>query len=488
MNVVSTIVSANSDATAQASRQGRDTASKDKGSGFSETLGSFDKAPPARQNAGGNANAAKDDAQPQVAEDDAAPAQTLPPAPANQAQPVVSKPVTTPALFPVATGTVTVASQDPALPIITPDMTMEAPVVAAVPATTVPVTEAGNDTALAPVMSDLAKLVTALTKAASASVTSKTDGDTTEGATDEVMTDGDAVPASPANGNMDLLALLASTAMPPQSDQAPLQNAGSTQDAKPTLGNVSGALATDPLIESGATTTSVVRLQKQDAPGIDFHFETNEDGSTKVDVAKAAGDAIDVVQVVESRRFVGLAPTTNAAAITSAMSSDPDWATSMAGQTTNGPMIASTGQVVHVLKIQMAPVDLGHVTAALKLVGDELSVQLTAHTLKGYSELQKDSSSILDALKSQGFNVEQVTVSMASGADRQDTGTNNRQPDTGQQGAQHNQRGHEEKPQQQQSYRQASGNAREEAIVNDSTSTAETSVRPTSARPDLVYL
>jgi chemotaxis protein MotD len=485
MNVLTTIASANSDATAQASRQGRDT-SKGKGSGFSETLGSFDKAAPSRQSPYGDLNSPKDDAQPQpLAADTAADKAPTDPSRLTASTAVASAPI-----FQVIAKAVVAIPQDTVLPQVDADVMMEAPIVEQLPAATVAIQDVSNDNALAPVMSDLAKLVTALTKTVSASVLSKTDGATKGEATGEVA-DADAadVPVGPANENMDLLALLVSTAMPTESDQSSVQNVAPAQDKSQTLGSVSGAVATAPLVESGPTTTSVVRLQKQDTPGIDFHFETDEDGSTQVDVAKATGDAADVVQVVESRRFVGLAPATNAAAITSAMSSDPDWASSMAGQTNTGPMIASTGQVVHVLKIQMAPVDLGHVTAALKLVGDDLSVQLTAHTLKGYSELQKDSSSILDALKSQGFSVEQVTVSLASGADRQDNGTNNRQPsDGGQQSAQHNQRGQEEKPQQQQSYRQASGDARQEAIVHESTSTAETSVRASSARPDLVYL
>ncbi|NTF30878.1 flagellar hook-length control protein FliK [Rhizobium skierniewicense] len=484
MNVLTTIASANSDATAQASRQGRDNSSKGKGSGFSETLGSFDKAAPSRPSPRGDANTAKDDAQPQAVVDDPA-ADT---ASASPAQPTVSKATVPTPLFPAVANTIPAISQEAVLPLVNAEPTLEVPIIEPLSIATVPAQEISNDNALAPVISDLAKLVTALTKTASASVTAKTDGTGDADATDD-LTDADTVPAGPANQNMDLLSLLASTAMPAQTDQPPVQTVAVEQIGQQTSGALSGAMGTDPLVESGPTTTSVVRLQKQDTPGIDFHFETDEDGSTQVDVAKAAGDAVDVVQVVESRRFVGLAPATNAAAITSAMSSDPDWASSMAGQTNTGPMIASTGQVVHVLKIQMAPVDLGHVTAALKLVGDDLSVQLTAHTLKGYSELQKDSSSILDALKSQGFSVEQVTVSLASGADRQDNGTNNRQPsDGGQQSAQHNQRGQEEKPQQQQSYRQASGDARQEAIVHDNPSTAETSIRASSARPDLVYL
>jgi chemotaxis protein MotD len=335
------------------------------------------------------------------------------------------------------------------------------------------------------VITDLAKLVTALSKPSSTTA-APTTADTVDGSED--TDDADIALPETSTENNDLLSLLASTVMPV--DQPAQQKAApASNDASSTLATVSGATTVgDPLADGAVTGSPVVRLQKQDAPALDLHFDTNEDGSTKVDITKASGDVSDVVQVVESRRFVGMAQTSNAAAITTAMATDPQWATAMAGQTTNSPMISSTGQVVHVLKIQMTPGDLGHVTAAMKLVGDELSVQLTAHTLKGYSELQKDSSTILDALKSHGFSVENVTVTLASGTDRQDSGTSNRQPaDTGQQSAQQGQRGQEGKPQEQ-FYRRSGSNAREETISHDSVSQPEIPARVASVRPDHVYL
>ncbi|SCX16185.1 flagellar hook-length control protein FliK [Agrobacterium rosae] len=478
MNVLKTIPG-NAEIVSQASRQDRDSSSKRGGSGFSDTL---DKAAPSKQapaskSANSNVDAAQSAtaAQPDTAE---TPVTAVPTA-------AVNKTITTPGIFLEATNaTVAPPTTQTAIPVPF-DGLQNAKTVQAGPVAVAPLLEATDETVPLPVMSDLAKLVTALSKASASSAPSEVDGTVETG--DDVDDVDVALPEASSQNN-DLLTLLASTVMP--IEQTTQQNAPPARgDGNSALGTVSGAaLGGKPIDESATTSSTVVRLQKQDASALDLHFDTSEDGSTKVDVSKASGDVADVVQVVESRRFVGLAPTSNAASITTAMATDPEWATAMSGQTSNSPMISSTGQVVHVLKIQMTPVDLGHVTAAMKLVGDELSVQLTAHTLKGYSELQKDSSGILDALKSQGFTVEQVTVTLASGADRQDSGTNNRQSaDTGQQGAQQGQRGHEEK-QQEQFYRQPGSNAREETISHESVSSPEVPARVASARPDHVYL
>ncbi len=484
MNVLATIVPSKTEVASQATRQDRDNGSKRGGSGFSDTMSSLDKGGSSKQGSSTSASAGS------CADQKAAPAaQSGTTAPTDQTQTVVSKPAAPNTLFlePAATPvTQSLSETVVTLPADGTSPVMDVKVPQTVPANLGNPFDALVENETLPVVSDLAKLVTALSKLAGSSAASETD-ETTDEAGDEA-TDVDATPVDAANGNLDLLSLLASTAMPVAQPVA--QN---VPQAKGTEGSaleaISGAaLGEDALAGSADTTATVVRLQKQDVPSVDLHIATQEDGSKKLDVTTATGDVADVVQVVESRRFVGLAAPTNTTAITSAMAADPDWAASMAGQTSNSPMIASTGQVVHVLKIQMAPVELGHVTAALKLVGDDLSVQLTAHTLKGYSELQKDSNGILDALKAQGFSVDQVTVTLASNTERQDSSTGNRQPsDPGQQGAQQGQRGHEEKPQEQFN-RQSGTRIREEAISHESTSPSEAPARSSSARPDHLYL
>lgn len=489
MNVAQTIVPGNSDVVKQTGRQDRDSASKKGGSGFSDTLGSLDKkssAPQSSSSASGNSSTASSttatatSGQPTattVADGGKTPVNdgTTPMLPVANG---LAKPVAPNTLFMDATQTLVGQPNDGTFV----NGADAAKLVETVSNTVPQLANTETDAAVLPEMSDLAKLVTALSKPIASTASSQ--GDATVEGTSDAEAETDAPATDVAGEGMDLLSLLASTTMP-VNQAAPSSN----QAANPSSEGLAGmALDQAAPAEVGTTSSTVVRLQKQDTPAIDFHIETQEDGTAKLDVSTAAGDVSNVVQVVESRRFVGMAAASNAAAISSAMVADPDWATTMAGQTSNGPMISSTGQVVHVLKIQMSPVELGHVTAAMKLVGDELSVQLTAHTLKGYSELQKDSSDILDALKSQGFSVDQVTVTLASGADRQDSSTSNRQPpDSGHQGAQQGQRGNEEKSQEQ-FYRQSGGRAREETISHESTSQPEVPARVTSARPDHVYL
>jgi chemotaxis protein MotD len=103
-------------------------------------------------------------------------------------------------------------------------------------------------------------------------------------------------------------------------------------------------------------------------------------------------------------------------------------------QLSNAAAQSSTGSVVNTLKLQMNPHDLGSVTAMLRLHGEELNVHLTVETRAAYRQLSEDSGSIVDALRSQGFAVDQVTISIAPTADS-DTSSNANQQ-SGQSGGQ----------------------------------------------------
>jgi chemotaxis protein MotD len=81
----------------------------------------------------------------------------------------------------------------------------------------------------------------------------------------------------------------------------------------------------------------------------------------------------------------------------------------------------STGKVVNTLQIQMNPVDLGLVTATMRLSGDTLNVDLKVETGTAYRQLKEDHDKILEALRSQGYAVDNVTISMAP-VDRSDAG------------------------------------------------------------------
>jgi chemotaxis protein MotD len=63
-----------------------------------------------------------------------------------------------------------------------------------------------------------------------------------------------------------------------------------------------------------------------------------------------------------------------------------------------------------VLKIQLRPVELGMVTANLRLAGDQLSVEIEVENAEAYHRLSADREAINTALRGLGFDVDRVTI------------------------------------------------------------------------------
>ena len=143
-----------------------------------------------------------------------------------------------------------------------------------------------------------------------------------------------------------------------------------------------------------------------------------------VEFKASSNGAAENVTVLESRRFLGLAQNSNSANLTAMLSGNSEWAAAMhpSSELSNIAAQSSTGTVVNTLKLQMNPHDLGSVTAMLRLHGEALNVHLTVETRAAYMQLSEDSSGILDALRAQGFAVEQVTISIAPTADSEAAG------------------------------------------------------------------
>ncbi|MGI2032566.1 flagellar hook-length control protein FliK [Rhizobium panacihumi] len=148
---------------------------------------------------------------------------------------------------------------------------------------------------------------------------------------------------------------------------------------------------------------------------LDMKIGTDEQGNVGFE-AKAAGNGnAENVVVLDSRRFLGFGQSANGAALTAAMSDDKTWAAAMtSGASLGDPLASSTGNVVNTLKLQLNPHDLGSVTATLRLTGETLNVHLTVENHAAYRQLNDDSSGMIEALRSQGFSVDQVTISVAS--------------------------------------------------------------------------
>ncbi|PCK88793.1 chemotaxis protein CheD [Rhizobium sophoriradicis] len=163
------------------------------------------------------------------------------------------------------------------------------------------------------------------------------------------------------------------------------------------------------------------RLSRADGRGLSMDVHIGADQAGPKDGAKKAD--VENVSVLESRRYIGLAQNTNSAAVTAALSGDSEWARAMepSSALSNAAEWTSTGKVVNTLKIQMNPIDLGLVTATMRLSGDALNVDLKVDTGAAYRQLKEDHGKILEALRSQGYAVDNITISMAP-VERADAG------------------------------------------------------------------
>ncbi|EJL53195.1 flagellar hook-length control protein [Rhizobium sp. CF122] len=170
---------------------------------------------------------------------------------------------------------------------------------------------------------------------------------------------------------------------------------------------------------AGDTDATKFRLSRAVGRGqsMDMHIGIDKDAT-----AEAGGKAnIESVSVLDSRRYIGLAQNTNSAAVTAAISGDPEWAHAMQASSalSNAAEWTSTGKVVNTLKIQMNPIDLGLVTATMRLQGDALNVDLKVESGAAYRQLKEDHGKIIEALRSQGYAIDNITISMAP-VDRSD--------------------------------------------------------------------
>lgn len=174
-----------------------------------------------------------------------------------------------------------------------------------------------------------------------------------------------------------------------------------------------------------------------DGQSVSMSVDETKGDRTKVEFKQGSTGAAENVTVVDSRRFLGLAPNSNSANLTALMSGDHEWAAAMqpSSALSNAAAHSSTGSVVNTLKLQMNPHDIGSVMATLRLHGEELNVHLTVETRAAYRQLSEDSGGILDALRAQGFSVDQVTISIAPTADA-DTNNGQQQGQSSQTGQQ----------------------------------------------------
>lgn len=188
-----------------------------------------------------------------------------------------------------------------------------------------------------------------------------------------------------------------------------------------------------------AGSDQVFRFARADGKGQAVSMSLTSDGDKAVakNEASAVAAKAETVTVLEARRYLGLAPASNAAAVTSQITNSPEWARALQpGAGVQAPLTqASTGKVLNTLKIQMHPIDLGMVTATLRLKDDELHVEIKVETGDAFRQLSDDQSAMVKALRAQGFAVDQVNIVFnASDASGSSNGQQQAQPQAGQQG------------------------------------------------------
>lgn len=204
--------------------------------------------------------------------------------------------------------------------------------------------------------------------------------------------------------------------------------------------------------------------------------------------AKASAAGTENVTVLEARRFIGLAPASNSASLLASLVGDADWHAAMQPGAALGEAGSSStsGSVVHMLKLQMNPHALGSVTATLRLVGEALHVHLTVETRAAYRQLSDDSSGMLDALRAQGFSVDQVSINIASTSDVDSRGQQGAQ--TGQQMAGNGGNGNPAQAREQSDGRFAAEMNEDAGASHDTTLDDTAASRPVGPRAGQLYL
>lgn len=172
-----------------------------------------------------------------------------------------------------------------------------------------------------------------------------------------------------------------------------------------------------------ADANKTFRFARADGRGQTMDMTISGGKGDRAELATRGGGTgqAEMVTVVDARRYLGFEQGSNAGAVINSLSSDPDWHGAMQSSSalSNAAAWTSTGKVVNTLKIQMNPIELGLVTATMRLRGEELTVELTVETRAAYRQLSEDQRKIVDALKAQGFAVDQVSI-VLSNVDRSD--------------------------------------------------------------------
>ncbi|WEZ84401.1 flagellar hook-length control protein FliK [Rhizobium sp. 32-5/1] len=213
------------------------------------------------------------------------------------------------------------------------------------------------------------------------------------------------------------------------------QASGADTQRKETLAADANAVA-NATASGGADRT--FRFARADGKGQSVSMSINTDGdkpSARIDASGTKADAAsnakaETVTILDSRRYLGIAANTNSQAVAAAVTGSTEWARAM--QPSSGlssPEAASAAsKVVNTLKIQMHPIDLGMVTATLRLKDDELHVDLKVESGEAFRQLSDDQNAMVKALRAQGFAVDQINITFNAPSDTSSGNSGSQQP------------------------------------------------------------
>jgi chemotaxis protein MotD len=127
--------------------------------------------------------------------------------------------------------------------------------------------------------------------------------------------------------------------------------------------------------------------------------------------------------IIESRKFLGVATgQTAVASVVSAVTENAGWnAMLREAPATAATTLNTARNAANTLKIQLSPVELGTVTATLKMSGGNLSIELQVETIEAYRQLSSDQHSLVRALRGHGYDIEQVVLHQPPSGERGQT-------------------------------------------------------------------
>ncbi|MCA1489385.1 flagellar hook-length control protein FliK [Sinorhizobium alkalisoli] len=238
--------------------------------------------------------------------------------------------------------------------------------------------------------------------------------------------------------------------------------------------------------DDGAT-DQLFRFARADGKGQAVSMNISADGEHVAVESGGSSPAAraEAITVLEARRYLGVAMNPNSASVTSAIAGDAEWVQALQSSLslTQPEALGQAGKTLNTLKIQMHPIDLGTVTATLRLKDDELQVELKVETGDAYRQLRDDQGEMVRALRAQGFAVDQVNITLSAGGDTSSGNGSQAQAGSGQSGRERAGEGNGEGRQRQDGSQAA---AAERWTGNDGTDDASTGAE--RARAGYVYM